>query len=1027
MNRPALFLSFFVLMSPLVAEAGEASLVFCSSSGHCEPRTSADIRHPVAGDVAFVWIWTANSSPRRIDARDLQSVLADLDRERDPARLTITPSAGIEEEVRHVIAAPLPMWREVPEGMLPRHRCAEAVTIPARHDELWRARVVSQTRTSLWTDVRPGAHFVPLLPAAPAAVTVSDADGQAVAKAQVTILRVRSGFDRSDIIARLEADKSGLVAIPNASGVDRVTLTVTHPRYAPETVAARIEELPATIVLDRGSDLEGFVRRRDGKRIVPVEGARVSVEAWIDGSSTLFAKEATTDAQGRFRIPSVPPGTAGVTISRKLFAVWRQNIDLDAAARIEVILEPEAMVILQVFDEAGDPIAGASASFESTVWQTSIRGEVHLTGLERDRDTNVVVRAMGFIPSQVVVRPAEEPEMRIVLGRGVMIRGVCVDEEGRAVDTGRATIASEQTDRTVELQPDGSFEVTVSPRTSVSLTITSTTGADLHRSIDTGDPGSKVDLGRLVVPSGYAVRGRVVDAEGAPASLARIWAVKPSVQGEMVSWMRRSIAQTNSGQDGVFDLRGLEPVTLTVRVDAPGFARHSFQIAPDASRTVEDVGEVILRRGGKVTVQAGGEGALTAELDLGRSNSPADLLTSPVSTGFARFMHVPAGQYRVRVRRERLIECEVAATVREDEETRVTCESSPVLVRGTVSIGGRRARGGSLVWAMNDDTQAHAIILNRFSPGGLKHQESYGGPLASTVVPVGESGSFTSQELRAGMWNVTYIGLAGTRASGVTMDVPARASFECVLNYHGGEIRGVVKDLAGSPRRGVVSDLRDGTRTRVGEDGRFSLSGIPYGTARVVAESGDLRSPVVEVEISEGGAPEIELSLFPLQRRVVTLRVQDSSGMPAPGAFIFVESSGRAPVILTTDAGGAASFRLAEDDQPRLRVAAVASGQWTFGDWMSINDQERDVIVRVGKVGILSIGGSSEGHFVRIVSLTGWDVSAMLRSIGVPIRLNEPSIAISGLPPGAYVVAMNALLRNVYVEANRVTEVDFSP
>ena len=34
----------------------------------------------IAGDAAFVWIWTAKSSPRRIEPKDLQSALADLER-----------------------------------------------------------------------------------------------------------------------------------------------------------------------------------------------------------------------------------------------------------------------------------------------------------------------------------------------------------------------------------------------------------------------------------------------------------------------------------------------------------------------------------------------------------------------------------------------------------------------------------------------------------------------------------------------------------------------------------------------------------------------------------------------------------------------------------------------------------------------------------------------------------------------------------------------------------------------------------
>ena len=223
-----------------------------------------------------------------------------------------------------------------------------------------------------------------------------------------------------------------------------------------------------------------------------------------------------------------------------------------------------------------------------------------------------------------------------------------------------------------------------------------------------------------------------------------------------------------------------------------------------------------------------------------------------------------------------------------------------------------------------------------------------------------------------------------------------------------------------------MSDLRDGTRARVGEDGRFSLSGVSYGIARVVAESGELRSPVVEVEITEDASPEIELRLYPMQRRDVTLRVHDSSGLPVPGAFVFVETVGRPAVILTTDSAGATTFRLAKDDEPRLRVAAIASGQWALGDWLSITERNGDISVRLGQAGTLAIRGSPHGGLLRLVSQTGWDISAMLRAIGVRARGDEPSIVVPGLPAGAYVVAMGAMSRTVQVAANRLTEVDFS-
>ena len=1011
MKRAAWLIVVCALGLPL--GAAEWRIVACSAGGRCEV-----VENKVPADAESAWIWTARTVPVRVAVAELDRAMT---RKHEPvAELRLRPSAPLENETRSVIAAPPEMWTEVPEALLPRYECGETAAIPVRPGAATRIRVVSQSRTSLWLDVMPGAHDVPLVALAPREIEVFGADGKPLAGARVSLMRAGSGFDSARVVARQDTDAPGRLVLPNALGTQRAALVVTHADHAPATLTGRIEELPAQVRLARGAELSGRVVRVENGKAVPVAGAAVSLEAWIDGSQALFAKTAATDADGAFRVASIPAGRLSVTVTRAGLATWREEIDLKTSERLDVELQPEAEVAIAVRDDAGAPVAGAAIKTAGKMQRTDEKGVARVRGLAPDRASTINVTAAGMLGAEMTLSAPLPRETEVKLERGVVVRGSCVTADGAPVEGGKATARYGNADQTVALAADGTFEVTVPARQSVALAISSAAHPDHQLTFDSGEPGSAHDAGRIVLTEGTVVRGRVTDAAGAPIALARVWALKAGAEGPIVAWARGRIAETATGEDGSFALNGLDfSAAPTLRVDAPGYARRYIELAPDALNQ-HDLGDLVLTPGGSIELAAGEDGV--AEIDLRGQGLPADVVSVPVAGGRATFRDIAEGRHRVRVRKGRSIACETEVTVAAGEDVRADCASDAMRVTGRVAVGDRAARGGSLVWSRDDATTLPGMILNRFSPGGLKQQQTYGAPSETVVVPVEDDGTFATDSLRPGSWNVTFTAHAGAASRSVAVAVPRQDSFNCVVQYAGGEIRGLVTGPDGQPRGNVtVTDLRDGHRTRTAADGSFHLGGLGAGVARIVAELDDLRSSVVEQEVTEN-AP-VALRLQPRQREAVAIRVLDSTAAPAQGAFVFVEIRGEYPVILTTSAGGTAELRLPAERREQLRVATVARGEWFLGDWTAIDNLGESMTVRVPKGGTILLRGARETD-VALTSISGWSVSMMLRRLGAaPVR-GDDALRLAGLPPGVYAVDANGASRTVTVAANRVTETD---
>src|SRR5947209_17772492 len=157
MKRVALLL----LLYASGAVAGEQFAVAVFNDRYVPP-----VRVEIANlpkDVQAVWAWTTDTAPQRIGAaalakmKPLQSRWLSVHIE--PARL---PEPFV------LIAAPVAMWEEVPENLLPSYAVKEGLRVPVDGRSRWRVRLRGTKFGSWWTDVAPAASVVTVTAAAAA-------------------------------------------------------------------------------------------------------------------------------------------------------------------------------------------------------------------------------------------------------------------------------------------------------------------------------------------------------------------------------------------------------------------------------------------------------------------------------------------------------------------------------------------------------------------------------------------------------------------------------------------------------------------------------------------------------------------------------------------------------------------------------------------------------------------------------------------------------------------------------------------
>lgn len=383
----------------------------------------------------------------------------------------------------------------------------------------------------------------------------------------------------------LRGNADGTFGGPVPPGTKKVTISARG--YVSQTVPVTIEaEKPAevTIALSRGRRIHGRVTSSDGR---PLSNAQVSLDA--NG----FMGDTGTDESGEYELIAVP--TDAVTIVARRDGFQSRQIAIEAGETdraIDIVMSSGRKAVGRVIDENGAAVEGVEVSAIGTALdsdyqsaQTDAAGNFTIEGLGPGRHqfraskarvgattVNDVDIAAGPILITLRSAAATGTIRGVVKGYadGAWMMGMVTASPARVTDTGFDKYANARIGR------DGTFRIDDAPsgEVRVQAQLMST-----QRQISTPPviiavpPGGEAQA-TLVVRTDVVVRGRITESGQAAAGH------QVTFQASEGYW------RTTSGDDGVYEVVGLEPALYTVTVSS-GRTQFSTKRAISGSETFD--------------------------------------------------------------------------------------------------------------------------------------------------------------------------------------------------------------------------------------------------------------------------------------------------------------------------------------------------------------------------------------------------------------------------------------------------------
>ena len=400
-----------------------------------------------------------------------------------------------------------------------------------------------------------------------------------------------------------------------------------------------------------------------------------------------------------------------------------------------------------------------------------------------------------------------------------------------------------------------------------------------------------------------------------------------------------------------------------------------------------------------------------------------DSLTARFSEGKATITNVPAGHVVVSAWRQREMLCRKDVTVAEESGAiDVTCVSQKVRLSGSVTIAGKPAGPGTIVWLTPVPSDLPTGVFT-FGSGALQQQHVFTPDAAQETAEVAANGRFEGPSVFAGAWDVIWMPEGGRALGPRRITIPDVPEQRLNLDYPAVTIEGVVTDENGNRVAGAeVRDLGGRGFARTRDDGTFTLAGPDPGIWRVQARYRDRASTVVETMVTEDRErPFIELALRPVNDDI---RVSVEGRM---SAVVFLETDQGRIDLATTDLNGLAAFRLVPPLPQRVRVAAVTGGMWAFGDWISWTYATTDrITLKLATSGNIVVRTKSASGPVAITSMDGWRIDRLFQWLGTFLNVGTHSeVIVAGLPEGTYVLTLGNQSRTVSIERERAAEANF--
>lgn len=997
-----------------------ASFVACAPSGCSTTRES------LAG-AEFVWVWSAAAPPQRATAADTKQLVGGALRAGDSHAIVHVEPRG--EAALQIISAPLRMWREVPEALLPRYDVPKNGTLklPRTRGVAWQARLVGPAVGSQWVSLDVAKMTVTPVEAATRKLRVTDANGAPLANAGVTLALPRFG-DTHAVAAQHRSDRRGMIELESLPTNDPVTLITTAEQHVPDAITGRPADLPDVIVLRRGAHvIARFVDAADK----PLKGVRVRAEAWLSGSGVVVSREAVSDAKGAWRIEALPSGTRAVIAATAAgFAPLRKEVELERSLDLgPLVLQRSTTLSVRAIDDSdGRPVGAVRVTghlLREAV--TDEKGVARLSDVSPSAGVEVSLNADGYLPAKVQLSPPYAAAVDIELTRAFTVTGRFTDANGGEIPGATARVLIGSSSHDVPLD-GGAFRLPLPPDEQVTIELASSATRVTRLDVE-GARGETRDLGTIQAESGAAVRGHLLTADGTPVTAASIWTPRVTEAGTVAAWATGNVVRAQPDTEGAFVLRGAGPEPALIRIDAPGFARILKTVTFESDGRDVDLGSIVVARGATVTVLGrSGISDAIARIALRPESADVDMLAAAMRGGVATIRNVPHGRAVVSLLRDRSTICQKEVEIAVGEElVEVDCSAGATRVRGTVLLGGRPADGGTLTWSSPHDMPVAGVIMNDVSRLGAIHQRPFG-VASEVVVQVDADGTFDTEDLRAGEWLVRWTSQAGAMTAPHKLVVEERPEVQVVVRYDASGVRGVVVDEHGLPvKRATVRQMNGDGFALTADDGTFAIAGLVAGQHRFRAEGErGMRSAtaVVELEANREAEP-LRLVLSKEGADALRVIVNAAHGGPAGSALVFVEAASGETRIVTTAADGRAAVSFDDGVPASVRAAAIHDGAWVFGEWRPTTTLREGLTLSIGQNGTLAVTSEAAGE-CEIRGPHGWDVRMLLRRMGA-VPFVEPSMPlhVSGLPPGMYDVSVGADATHATVRRGETTTVTF--
>lgn len=775
-----------------------------------------------------------------------------------------------------------------------------ALVVAWRTRDNWRAREprgVYASRSTALTRAIDALHRV--APPARGSVTgtVRDEHGAPIASARVcaSIASASLPVEVTRLPTCVATDARGAYAIADAPAAQYRVSAMASRRgiaaYMPrpfETwfdLAAGERRAGADIVLRAGFEVAGTIFDAGGGVIA---GAAVEVSAFLPGDA-IATMLVATDARGRYVAWAA---ARSVVVQASADGYVPEHDSGEAPVAIDLTLRPASALAGTVVDEAGAPVADATVS-------VAVDDAIGRVSVHSDADGRFALAPLRPGRYAVEARTAHalgRAARSTRLGIGEHVDDVVVRVAPAHQVTGRVVIAPSQA-------PCPSAVVSLADEAQ-GIELVMQEDADLLLHADGVRPGTyRVELrcdgyiargarapivvvdrdvsARWEVGEGAALRGRVVDRDGAPVEGAVLVLRGVETAPRGASDVKVAYART----DGAYDVRGLAPGRYRIAVGRDALASQFG--APERPDVEIDIALEVLQRDFVLPVRGG---RIEGKVALA-SGAPAGKVRVEVEgNGATRSMQVDAagqfavddvapGAYAVRVADGATPSGTQQAIVRAGEVATVALVTmvAPGVLRGRV-VDERGAPVNDVFVAIGLEVGDEPALHNVRA--------------ADQSVLIGADGRFVARELADGRYTVRAFRKGGAEViaphvalgSDVTLTLPVAGAIAGTVRCAGG-LRGELR-LA-LYERGSNERVRD--ESLLHSTGAFAIDEVPAGHYQlVVGVPGAQQTVAVDVEAGRTVAVDVELAgLVTVIGRAIDVHTQ----RPIAGASMIAKAT----------------------------------------------------------------------------------------------------------------------------------------